>query len=168
MHRFVPALALSALVVYAAPAQAQELHASGAADVVAGIEGGASGYASGIRRTRTMLRLGGEGYVDESPRHGLGIGALVELEPRASFGADLRYLFRFRELLVMHAGVTGILAPENMIGATFGCAYRMPLGKDLELNVNPLVNVYFLGNDLPTDTVIWQGMIAVGARFGLF
>ena len=168
MHRFASCLAVIAFAAFTAPAEAQQLHAAGAADVIFGIEGGGSGYASGIRRTRTRLRLGAEGYIDESPRHWLGIGALVELEPRAAFGADLRYLLRVRESMVLHAGVTTILAPNYMIGGTFGYAYRRELSKDLELNVNPLVNVYFLGGDLPTDTVIWQGMISVGARFGLF
>jgi hypothetical protein len=161
------ALALAALVS-PSTARAQVLHASAAADVIAGIEGGGSGYASGVRRTRTMLRAGLEGYVDEQPLHWFGAGLLVELEPRASFGADLRYLLRFRENMVLHAGATAILAPDNLIGATVGYAYRLPLAKGVELNVNPLVNVFFLGGDLPKDTAIWQGTLSVGARIGLF
>lgn len=165
-----PLALLAAAVASAAPtaAPAQELHVAGAADVLAGIEGGGSGYAAGVRRTRTTLRLGIEGHVDEQPKHWLGVGALVEVEPRASFGADLRYLLRFRETMVLQAGVTTLLAPNNLIGATFGYAYRLPLGTGVELDVNPNVNVYFLGGDLPKDSAIWQGMLALGARIDLF
>ena len=168
MQRIARCLVLTAVATCSLPAAAQELHAAGAADILLGIEGGGSGYAAGIRRTRTMLRFGAEGHVDETPRHWFGVGALIELEPRGSFGADLRYLFRFRDTMALQAGATAVLAPANMMGATFGFAYRREFSKDLELNVNPLVNVYFLGGDLPTDTVIWQGMVSVGARIALF
>lgn len=160
--------AAAAALVVPSEAAAQELHASGAADFIAGIEGGGSGYASGIRRTRTMIRAGVEGFVDEQPTHWFGAGMLVELEPRASFGADVRYLLRFRDNMFLHAGATAVLAPDNLIGATVGYAYRLTLAKGVELNVNPLVNVFFLGGDLPKDTAIWQGTLSLGARLGLF
>ena len=162
--------AFLALATLAAPrlAAAEELHAVGAADLVAGIEGGGSGYAAGVRRTRTSLRLGLEGFVDDEPKHWFGVGALIELEPRASFGADVRYLLRFRENMVLHAGAVAILAPNNLVGGSFGYAYRLGVGQGVEVNLNPVVNVFFLGGDLPKDTAIWQATLAAGARLDLF
>lgn len=119
-------------------------------------------------RTREPELAGVEGFVDEQPTHWFGAGMLVELEPRASFGADVRYLLRFRDNMFLHAGATAVLAPDNLIGATVGYAYRLTLAKGVELNVNPLVNVFFLGGDLPKDTAIWQGTLSLGARLGLF
>jgi hypothetical protein len=157
-----------ALVGLAGSAKAQEIHVSGAADLMAGVEGGGSGYAAGIRRTRTTLRLGAEGFVEDAPKHVFGVGALLELEPRASFGADARYILRFRDEMALQAGVVAILAPQNLMGASFGYAYRLGVGKGIEVNLNPVVNVFFLGGDLPKDTAIWQATLAAGARVDLF
>jgi hypothetical protein len=161
-------LAAAAALLWPSSALAQQPHLSAGFDAMTGMEGGGSGYAKGIRRARTTLRFSAEGYLEEGPKHWLSIGALVEVEPRASFGADLRYQFRFARPFVVHAGATSIIAPNYLIGGTFGFAYRIDVSKIVEININPLFNVYFLGGDLAKDTVLWQGMIAVGARFGLF
>ncbi|MBM4358942.1 MAG: hypothetical protein FJ096_12630 [Deltaproteobacteria bacterium] len=167
LHLFTSTVAL-ALVGLPGSANAEEIHVAGAADLIAGVEGGGSGYAAGVRRTRTTLRLGAEGFIDDEPKHALGVGALIELEPRASFGADVRYLLRFRDEMVLQAGAVAILAPENLLGVSFGYAYRLRVGRGVEVNLNPLVNVFFLGGDLPKDTAIWQATLSAGARIDLF
>lgn len=142
----------------------QELELAAAADVLAGIEGGGSGYASGVRQARTTLRLGGEGWLDESPANILSVAALVEIERRASVGADLRYTRLVADILAFHAGAVGIIAPRHMVGATFGVALRIPIGDIVALSAGPTANVYFLGSDLPGSNVLWQGLVQGGVR----
>lgn len=145
-------------------AQGQEATVAGVADIMSGIEGGGSGYAKGVRRARTSLRFGAEGWIDESPNNLLGLAALIEIEPRASIGADLRYIRLVGDSFAFHAGAIGIIAPKHMIGATFGAAYRLTLGEHAVLNFGPTGQFYFLGADLPEDAVIWQAMFQAGAR----
>ncbi len=154
---------LSCLGGLSSAAHAQ-LGAAIAADVIAGLEGGGSGYAAGVRRTRTTLRLGADLWLDEWPNNSLGLGALVELEPVASFGADLRYQRRVADDFVFHAGVLGVLAPEQMVGVTFGVAYRLDLNDIVEINAGPMGHVYFIGSDLPADQILWQATLALGGR----
>ncbi len=168
-----PSLAAAATLVAltllgAASARAQEAHGKGGIDILAGLEGGGTGYAKGVRRSRTALRFAGEAWVDEDPTHQLAVGALVELEPVASFGADVRYQLRPSDTIVLGAGATAVIAPKYMLGATFGFGYRLRVSETVELNFSPSANVYFWGSDLPTNTVLWQAMLGVGARVDLF
>lgn len=145
-------------------AAAQELQLGAEADVLGGIEGGGSGYAAGVRRARTTVRLGVSGWVDESPLNVISVAALAEIEPRASVGADLRYTRLVGEVFAFHAGVIGIVAPRHMIGATFGVGLRIPIADAFAFSVGPTANLYFLGSDLPDSNVLWQGMLQGGVR----
>jgi len=147
-----------------ADASAQELRLGAEADVLAGVEGGGSDYAAGVRRARTTLRLGVSGWVDESPENIISAAAIAELEPRATIGADLRYTRLVGELFAFHAGAIGIIAPRHMIGATFGMAFRIPIADAFAVSVGPTANLYFLGSDLPNSNVMWQGMLQGGVR----
>ncbi|MSP25677.1 MAG: hypothetical protein EXR75_11035 [Myxococcales bacterium] len=166
--RFAALGLVAASLAVPATSRAQEAHAKGGVDIVAGLEGGGTGYAKGVRRSRSLLRFGTEVWVDEDPKHQVALGALVELEPVASFGADLRYQLRASDSSVFHAGATSVIAPKYMLGATFGFGYRLAVTDTVELNFNPVANVYFWGSDLPKDTVLWQAMLGVGARVDLF
>jgi len=152
---------------WTADANAQRAVLAGAVDVMSGIEGGGSGYASGVRRARTTLRVGVEGYNDEFPKNIYTAAAIVELEPRASIGADLRYVRMFGDELALNIGAQAILAPKPLIGASFGAGYRLGLGDTWKLQVGPTINVYFLGADLPDKQVLWQGMLGAGVRLEL-
>lgn len=164
MNFTIITLTAATLMASTSLADAQELQIAGAADVIAGIEGGGSGYASGIRRTRTTLRFGADLWVDEWPNNSLGVAGLVEIEPAASFGAEIRYQRRVAGDFVFHIGATAVIAPKHMIGATFGAAYRLDVTEILELNIGPMGTVYFMGADLPDDQVLWQTTIGAGVR----
>jgi hypothetical protein len=148
---------------WATPAAAQQAEFAAEADVMIGIEGGSSGAAEGVRRTRTTLRLGAEGWIDESPDQHIAVAALIEVEPHASFGADLRYVHIFGDDFGLHVGATAIIAPHYMIGATFGATYRIPVAEHFAVAVGPTATVYFIGSDLPEDQILWQAMGQVGA-----
>lgn len=169
MQRTVLALAVagltSSVLLDSAVAAAQEVEVAAAADVIAGLEGGGSGYAAGVRRSRTALRLGADLWLDAWPNNSLSIAAIVEVEPVPTFGADVRYQRRVADDFVFHVGALAILAPEQLIGATFGAAYRIDPNETFEVNVGPVCNLYFVGSDLPSQqTVIWQVMLGAGIR----
>lgn len=162
--RGLAAGALLAALGLAPEAEAQQVELAGIADVMMGIEGGGQGYASGIRRTRTTLRFGLEGYMDEQPLHMPALAVRIELEPAASFGADLRYQLRALDDFTFHAGLSTVLLPKHLIGGTFGAAYRPMLTESLGLYAGPTFEVWFLGADLPADTVLWQAQLEGGLR----
>ncbi len=165
LPRVLTVLTLTMLMWLAARgASAQQLVISAGPDIMMGIEGGGSGYAAGVRRTRTTLRFAAEGFIDESPDNIFAAGVLVEMEPVASVGADLRYMRSFAEQFQFHGGATAIIAPKHMIGATFGFAWRYPLSESVHINLSPTANVYFVGADLPGSSVLWQGIVAGGVR----
>jgi hypothetical protein len=158
------ALALSlALGGLAGEAAAQEAQFAGVFEAMSGIEGGGDGYASGVRRARTTLRAGGEMWIDESPEDVVAAAAIIELEPHASIGADLRYT-RLVGDFALHAGAIGIIAPNWMIGVTFGAQYRLRVAEMVTIDFGPTGNVYFYGGDLPKSHVLWQGLASAGVR----
>jgi hypothetical protein len=133
-------------------------------DVLAGVEGGGRGYAAGARRTRTTLRMGLVGWLDEAPAHMLALAAVVEVEPIPAIGADFRYQHRFVEDLVVHLGVTSILAPGQLVGASTGFTYQVAIGEHFSIAFGPTANVYFAGDDLADEVILWQAVIGGGAR----
>ena len=133
-------------------------------DVLAGVEGGGRDYASGVRRTRTTMRIGLAGWLEEAPAHALAAAAVVEIEPVAAIGVDLRYQLRFLDDFVAHLGVTSILSPGQMVGGSIGLAYEVSIGEHFSLGFGPTVNVYFAGDDLADEVILWQAMMGAGAR----
>jgi hypothetical protein len=162
--------ALTALATLAAttPAPAQEAAFGAFADVATGLEGGGRGHASGVRRARTLVRAGGEAWVNESPNNRVAASLLLELEPHTAAGADLRYVRLLSERFTLTLGGVAILTPHTLVGATAGAEYRLPLRPTVALTASPTIQVFFLGTDLPTDTVLWQGLLHVGVHVDLF
>ena len=156
---------LTACLCAPSVAWGQQAKLAGLFDLHTGIEGG-SGAVRGVRRTRTTFRAGAELWIDERPEDRVGVSALVEMEPRATVGADLRYMRLFGDL-VLHAGAVGVVAPNWMIGTTFGGAYRIGFAKRFAVSVGPTINVYFYGGDLPKDQILWQAMLTAGLRVSL-
>ncbi|MBI4952572.1 MAG: hypothetical protein HY908_11110, partial [Myxococcales bacterium] len=148
----------------AGTARAQRAVVAADADVLLGIEGGGLDHARGVRRSRTTLRLGAQGYVDEFPSHALSAALLVELEPRASAGADFRYLFRIEDAFVLHIGAVGLFAPRTLFGATAGAVYEIELADEVALDFGPVVQTFFFGSDLPERSVLWQVLGQGGVR----
>ena len=133
-----------------------------------------SGCSAGLGRTQKRqncvdptVRAGAEGWVDEFPSDALAVALLVEVEPSAAVGADVRYVRKVGGRLGLWAGAVGFVAPESMLGAEVGATYEIPLSKKNTFAVGPTVPVYFLGSDLPTGTVLWQALLQAGFRVGL-
>ncbi len=163
------AAALVALTVVSsscATAFAQRYVAAGIFEAATGMEGGGGREAS-LVRAPTRLRLGGDVHIDEDPENILGVAALVDLEPRARFGADIRYIRLVGEAFALSAGAIGYLTPGTMIGPAATLEYRHPVAKSLFLTAGPEVNVFVVGIDVPDKTVVWQALLHLGLRVDL-
>jgi hypothetical protein len=156
-------LALAALL-WPRAAGAQQYLIGGAGAVSSGIEGGGGG---GLYRTRTRIRIGADLRIDESPDDILEFGLQAEIEPRAAFGADVRYARAAGDHFVLDAGVIGFLAPASLYGVCAGLTYRLPLSKKVQITLGPEADFYFLGSDLPDGTVVWQLRFQGGFRVDL-
>lgn len=165
-------LGLSTLVAAAvlcgvpAAARAQSLVLAGSFQASSGMQGGGGSQAT-VVRAPTRLRLGGELRIDEDLANGLQFGALLDIEPRARVGADIRYVRLFLERFAVTAGAIGYITPGTAIGPTASFEYRHPLGKVASLTAGPEVNVFVVGIDVPDKTVIWQTLLHVGLRVDL-
>lgn len=172
---FAAALATTAMV---SSAQAQEYLPSTSAQVASGVEGGGETH-----RARTRLRIGLELRIDESPADGVSFAGLVELEPRAAFGADLRYVRSLGKTFDASGGVIAFFAPATLLGPAAGLTAKVPLTgrksspaslrpEDREgstagqsyILVGPETAVFVFGSDLPNNTIVWQALLQVGLR----
>jgi len=160
----IGALTLLVGVAIAPRADAQQYIAGAAAEVGSGIAGGAHGQ---MMRARTRLRLGGDLRVDEDPEDIYGAALLAEVEPRASIGADVRYMRAVGRRFVLHVGGLGYFAPATLFGGAAGVEVRVPLGASSALTFGPEASFFFLGSDLPDGTVFWQGLLQAGIHVDL-
>lgn len=163
-------VAMLSTVVAAASARADDgVTARLAADVLGGVEGGAGDLAAdGVRRTRTTLRLGGELGLGAQPNNLLTLSALVELEPRWSLGAELRYVRLLPAQLEIQLGAGGALAPETLLGLSLGLGYRLQASRAVSVLAGPMGQVLFVGSDLPGGTsAVWQAALQLGVRVQL-
>lgn len=147
-------------------ASAQQYKLGAYAGLSSGVEGGSNG-SFGLRRARTMLRLGGDAHVDEFPSEIIGIYGVAEVEPHASVGLEGRYMHMLGESNVVHIGGIGLLAPYTLFGANAGFAHRFNFSKSIGLEVGPAFQVFFIGSDLPDNEVVWQGLLQVGIHANL-
>ncbi len=165
-HRLVAATLGLLAAMAPSTALAQRYVPAGTFDVASGMTGGGGREAS-LVRAPTRLRLGAELHVDEAPENALGFGVLLDLEPRARVGADLRYTRVVLRHFALSAGAIGYITPGTMLGPTARLEVRQPLGKSLWLTAGPEVNVFVVGIDVPDKTVIWQTLLHLGLRVDL-
>jgi len=163
---FTSAMVIAALVSSAANASAQQYKLGAYGGVSTGVEGGGTG-SFGVRRARTALRLGGDATVDEFPNDIFGVYGVIEMEPKASFGAEARYMRLLSPLNVVHVGGIGVFAPSTLFGANAGFDHRFAFGKSVALEVGPTFQVFFIGGDLPDNSVIFQGLLQIGLHANL-
>jgi hypothetical protein len=161
------ALAAAAFVGSTKPARAEELLMDGNFGLGTGLEGGDPGTGLEWRRARLRVLGGVDLRSDEGPADALGFRAFVEVEKRASVGAEVRYERWMARNFGVWAHVTGTIAPETLFGGGFGCTAIIPFGKKVGLFIEPSFSALPLGSDTPGDTVLIWGLLSVGARFGL-
>jgi hypothetical protein len=168
MNQRASAASLAALVavgVTLAPSRralAQDYEWAAVVQLEGGVEGGGNGFAAGVRQARTTLRLGAELGIPDPPRTFWSAAVVVEIEPHSSVGADLRYARPVGKHVTMFGGAQAVIAPTTLYGIVFGAEGRVPMGGALSLTLGPTFKAFFSGDDLPSGTVIWQGLFHVG------
>ena len=164
-------VALSALAVgllgLAREASAEELLMDGNFGIGSGLEAGDPGTGLEWRRARFRVLGGVDLRSDEGPADAIGFRAFVEVEKRASVGAEVRYERWMARNFGVWADLTGTVAPETLFGGGFGCTAIIPFGKKVGLFIEPSFQALPLGSDTPDDSVLIWGLLSVGVRFGL-
>jgi hypothetical protein len=146
--------------------EAQQWVVGTSAELASGLAGGGSDGVV-MERARTRLRIGADLRVDEFPKDIFGVSVIAELEPRASFGIDLRYMRRISPRIDIGAGAVGLIFPESLVGPSCAMRVHFALSHALDLVVGPEVDVFVIGTDLPSDTVVWQALLQVGVHIDL-
>ncbi|MCA9596117.1 MAG: hypothetical protein KC776_22535 [Myxococcales bacterium] len=155
-------------MLLALPAHAEGWLIDGEAGIGGGLEGGDSGDGSiGWQRARLRLTAGVELRDDENESDGTAFRAFAELEKRGSVGGEARYVRWMSPKVGVYAGVIGTLAPETLVGGTFGGHFIIPFGDRVGLFLEPSFSAMPLGSDLPSDTPVLWGLLTVGVRLGL-
>src|SRR4051812_33586172 len=127
-RRAAGALTLCAALFNAAPAEAQSYVFGAAAQVASGVDGG-GGARGHLLRARTRLRFGVDAHVDEFPQDIFAAGLLIELEPRSSFGLDVRYMHALGKRFVVDVGAIGYVVPATILGPSVSLEARLPLSQ---------------------------------------
>jgi len=161
------AAATLASLAMAHEAKAEELLMDGNFGLGTGIEGGDPGNGISWRRARLRVLGGVDLRSDEGPADALGLRAFVEVEKRASLGAEVRYERWMARNFGVWAGLTGTVAPETLFGGSFGCTAIIPFGKKVGLFIEPSFHALPLGSDTPGDGILIWGLLSAGVRFGL-
>lgn len=155
------------LVGLAREAKAEELLMDGNFGLGTGLEGGDPGTGMEWRRARLRVLGGVDWRSDEEMADAFGLRAFVEVEKRASVGAEVRYERWMARDFGVWAGLTGTIAPETLFGGGFGCTAIIPFGKKVGLFIEPSFQAMPLGSDTPGDSVLIWGLLSAGVRFGL-
>ncbi len=148
-------------------AKAEELLMDGNFGVGTGLEAGDPGTGLQWRRARFRVLGGVDLRSDEGPADALGFRAFVEVEKRASIGAEVRYERWMARNFGVWADLTGTVAPETLFGGGFGCTAIIPFGKKFGLFIEPSFQALPLGSDTPGDGVLIWALLSAGVRFGL-
>jgi hypothetical protein len=142
-------------------AAAQQYLLGGSGELGSGIEGGPPG-APAFSLARLRLRVALDVRVDEFPADIYAVGMLIELTPHSAFGFDVRYARRLGLKFEVNAGGVAYIAPESLFGPSAGLKYRMPLSATTHVTLGPEANVFVIGSDLPSGTIIWQVLVQAG------
>ncbi len=110
-----------------------------------------------LRRTPVFIEVEGRTYSTSNPDPVIGAALRVEIDGRASLAVVPRVQLQrgagkvqFRVFL----GAPFFFAPFSLLGAELGGGITLSLGKYLSLGVTAMIDAFFWGSDLPSDTVV--------------
>jgi hypothetical protein len=148
---------------WSAPLHAQSYQPGGFVEIATGFAGGGPKPIL-FDRARTTLHFGGDLRTDPTSMDGVSAGAIVEIEPHASFGATLHYLRWVTPHIWLGIGAEAILAPNTLVGVSALANFEIPFDNKFGLLFGPQFVVFFGGSDLPSQDPIWQLMLRGGIR----
>lgn len=141
-------------------------------DGVFALQTGAEGADPGLgqyvwQRARTRVGLGAEWYTEHTFSETVGLYGLIELERSGGFGAEVRYRRWVNSWLGGFVGVTALLQPESLVGATGGATAIYGLGAKASAFAELSVSAFPWGTDLPHgDAVVTWLTLGLGVRLG--
>lgn len=152
-----------ACLALAGEARAQRLILGGSLGGSTGVEGGDAGQGTQFRRARTHLELSVDGRIDEDKRQGIEVRAFAEIEPHASVGLGVRYLYWLTPSVVVGAGGIADLFPRTLFGVDVAVQLRLPFpSKNFNLMLEPSFAALPLGADIQDGQVILWGLLKLG------
>ena len=169
MTRLAVSIATFALVLaMTKAASAQRLLLGGGIGLGTGLERSDGLEDKLFRRARTRIIAPLDFRVDEDESQGFSVVGVFEIEPRASVGAEVRYLRWITRRIVGFVGVTTILAPRSLVGVDLGIDLHIPISKGgTSIFLEPSLAALPLGSDLPEDHVLIWGLLALGIHANL-
>jgi hypothetical protein len=160
--------ALMGATLLALPARAEKTMIDAELAVGSGVEGGDVGGAeTAWRLARVRLTAGAEIRYDEAVHEGLAVRGFSELEGRVTLGGEVQFRHWISDWFGVHAGITGLVAPETLLGPCVGARLAFPFGKRVSLFVEPSFAALPIGSDLPRGSVLVWGLLAGGVRVAL-
>lgn len=163
----VAATASAVVLIVGSPCAAQPK-----VDGVFALQTGAEGADPGLgqyvwQRARTRIALGAEWYTEHTFTETVALYGLIELERSGGFGAEVRYRRWMNRWLGGFVGVTAILQPESLLGATGGATATYGLGGKAAIFAELSASAFPLGTDLPHgDSVLTWISLGAGVRLG--
>ncbi len=165
--RIVGAVGGTAALLNVSPCTAQPK-----VDGVFALQTGAEGADPGIgqyvwQRARTRIALGAEWFTEQTLTETVGLYGLIEVERSGGFGAEVRYRRWMSRWLGGFVGVTAMLQPESLLGATGGATAIYGLGAKASVFAELSASAFPLGTDLPHgDAVVTWLSLSLGVRLG--
>lgn len=139
---------------------AQEYLPATSLQVASGVAGGVGG----LQRAQTRLRLALELRLDEQPNDALVGAALLDVEPTAQFGGELRYLHLLSRFVAISGGGMMYLTPGTLIGPCAGIEVRTRLTEKTFFTAGPEATAFVFGTALEDKPVVWQTLLQLGVR----
>jgi hypothetical protein len=156
-----PALALGFFALLGV-AQAQQPAVGAFVEGGTGVEIGGPARNVVVHRARTVIVGGASLGNREWPNESLRVSLVVELEPSASLGGAFAWAHRLGRWFEVHVGITGVIAPQSMLGPLLGARVRIPVAKGLFVVAGPDVKVFPIGSDVPDGTVVVVALASAG------
>ena len=160
--RCVTAATLGCVMLLARGAAAQQMELGWGLGLSTGLERSERLSGEPFRRARTRLFVPLDFRVDEFPQQGFGAVGFAEIEPHASLGGEFRWMRWLSPAFVGFVGVTGVLAPETLLGADVGFQVHLPLGKSTSVFIEPEFAAIPFGSDLPGDKLLLWALLGAG------
>jgi hypothetical protein len=155
-------------MLLALPAHAEKTMIDSELAVGSGAEGGDVGTAqTAWRLARVRLIAGAEFRYDEAVHEGLAVRGFSELEGRTTLGCEVQFRHYVSDWFGVNAGITGLIAPETLVGPSVGARLIFPFGKRVGIFIEPSFAALPLGSDLPKGSVLIWALLAGGVRVSL-
>lgn len=126
-----------------------------------GLEGGDTGGAVGWQRARTRVVVGLDLGVNDAAYSQYGARAFVDLERSLGVGAELGYLLPVLPEVSLFGGVTFVVAPESLVGATGQATYHWLIGETFSVGIVLSLSALPLGSDRPRGGSLFWSLLGI-------